>query len=73
MTNKKIDDYIFDTRDILGSGSFGIVFRAIDTKNNKNVALKMISKDKLLNDPSANNGVLSEIKIMKKLHSKNIV
>lgn len=38
-----------------------------------NVALKMIAKDKLLNDPSASNGVMAEIKIMRKLHNKNIV
>lgn len=33
----------------------------------------MISKDKLLRDQNANNGVMSEIKIMKKLNNKNIV
>ncbi|CAD8045924.1 unnamed protein product [Paramecium primaurelia] len=73
MTQKNIDHYSFNTKDVLGSGSFGTVFKAMDLKNCKYVALKMISKDKLLRDQNANNGVMSEIKIMKKLNNKNIV
>ena len=33
----------------------------------------MISKDKLLRDQNANNGVMNEIMIMKKLNNKNVV
>ncbi|CAD8051312.1 unnamed protein product [Paramecium sonneborni] len=73
MTQKQIDHYSFNTKDVLGSGSFGTVFRAMDHKNCRQVALKMISKDKLLRDQNANNGVMSEIKIMKKLNNKNVV
>ena len=48
MTEKTIDHYSFSTKEVLGSGAFGTVFKAIDIKSNKVVALKMISKDKVL-------------------------
>ncbi|CAD8048998.1 unnamed protein product [Paramecium sonneborni] len=73
MTEKNIDHYSFHTQDVLGVGSFGTVFQGIDLKSNRIVALKMIAKDNLLNDPKGQNGLMTEIKIMKKLNHKNIV
>ncbi|CAD8043843.1 unnamed protein product [Paramecium primaurelia] len=73
MTEKNIDHYSFHTSDVLGVGSFGTVFQGIDLKNNRYVALKMIAKDNLLNDPKGKSGLMTEIKIMKKLNHKNIV
>ncbi|CAK72388.1 unnamed protein product (macronuclear) [Paramecium tetraurelia] len=73
MTQKTIDQYVFNTKDVLGQGSFGVVFKATNKITGREVALKMISKDKMLKDQNAINGVKSEIWIMQKLNNKNIV
>ena len=73
MSEKKVDKYQFNNKDTLGAGAFGTVFRAVDTTNRKTYALKMISKSKVLNDDYAKEGLLSEIRIMKRLRSPNIV
>ena len=73
MTEKTIDHYSFSTKEVLGSGAFGTVFKAIDIKSKKVVALKMISKDKVLSQVQAKDGLMNEIKIMKRLTNPNIV
>jgi len=41
---KKVDKYSFHLNDILGSGTFGNVYKGKDDKTDKQVAIKIISK-----------------------------
>lgn len=44
MNEKTVDKYHFCTTDLIGRGAFGSVYRGIDTKLNKVVAIKMLQK-----------------------------
>ena len=51
---------------ILGEGAFSTVYKALDTRLNKPVAIKIISKGHLT--PKQFNNIKNEIKIMKRTH-----
>ena len=57
----------------LGKGAFGIVWKALDTKTNKHVAIKVISKEKLAMDEGNKARLAREVAIMKSLRHKNLV
>jgi len=44
MNEKTVDKYHFFTTDLIGRGAFGSVYRGMDTKLNKVVAIKMLQK-----------------------------
>lgn len=44
MNEKTVDKYHFYTNDEIGRGVFGTVYRGMDTKLNKVVAIKMLQK-----------------------------
>ena len=70
---KKIDKYQFNITNVLGQGSFGKVFKGVNTENGKYVAIKMIDKKMISKDEYLYKGLLQEIEVMKKLRSKFIV
>ncbi|KAM0950991.1 putative protein-serine/threonine kinase CMGC-CDK-CDK7 family [Dioscorea sansibarensis] len=58
-------------REILGEGTYGVVFKAIDTKTGKTVAIKKIRLGKY--KEGVNFTALREIKILKELKDPNII
>lgn len=66
---KKVGEYDFEK--LLGSGSFAQVFRGKHTKTGQIVAIKMISRDKIVN--SSTEIEKREIPILKMLNHENIV
>lgn len=60
---------IFDVREKLGEGSYGAVYKALDKRDGKLVALKVL----LLNSESDASELMKEIRILKDCHSKYIV
>lgn len=43
---KKIDNYIIDLGAKIGEGAFGEVFKGVEDKTNREVAIKVLSKKK---------------------------
>ncbi|KAM3142202.1 hypothetical protein pb186bvf_005611 [Paramecium bursaria] len=73
MTDKRIDKYIFNTKDQIGEGSYAKVYKGVNEKTQEKVAIKMLSKEVINADDYLREGLISEIKIMQKLKSPNIV
>ena len=46
IKKKKIEQYTVDLNTELGSGSYGTVYKGNDDKNNRPVAVKVLSKKK---------------------------
>ncbi|CAD8193869.1 unnamed protein product [Paramecium octaurelia] len=70
---RRLGDYQFDTKYLLGEGAFGKVYRGSKVTTNQDVAIKkidssMINKDKYLTD-----ALNQEVQIMKQLDHPNIV
>lgn len=57
---------------IIGSGSYAHVFRAVDTRNNRTVALKLIELDKC-SKHYKENFLRSEIRVIRQLSHENVV
>ena len=62
-------NFIFKEK--IANGSFGTVIHAIDTQNNKEVAIKIINKNGAKKDLISK--MKEEVSILKKLNHKNIV
>lgn len=58
-------------RELLGEGTYGVVFKAIDTKTGKTVAIKKIRLGKY--KEGVNFTALREIKLLKELEDPNII
>ncbi|KAI0501556.1 hypothetical protein KFK09_016501 [Dendrobium nobile] len=58
-------------RELLGEGTYGVVFKAIDTKSGKTVAIKRIRLGK--HKEGVNFTALREIKLLKELKDPNII
>jgi len=54
----------------VGTGSFGVVYRAIDSRTNEHVAIKQIKIDRKEGVPPTS---IREISILKSLDHRNIV
>lgn len=44
MTEKRIDKYLFNTKDQIGDGSYAVVYLGKNEKTGEKVAIKMLSK-----------------------------
>jgi calcium-dependent protein kinase len=73
MAEKKIDRFIYKESERIGSGSFGEVFRGRDETTGEIVAIKIVKKKLIMQDKYLEEGLKSEMSIMKKLKSPNIV
>ena len=69
---KNIGNYTYDLKDKLGEGTFGQVFKGKD-KQDKDVAIKVISRRIIDANKMMENSLYNEIEIMKALKSPNIV
>lgn len=73
-TLKKVDKYSFSlTVDLIGTGSFGKVYKGKNEETKEIAAIKMIDKKLLESDEYLQKGFSQEIAVMKKLKSVNIV
>ena len=71
-TNNKlvgIERYKFGSNDIIGKGSFGSVYKALDLNTNKNVALKQI----YFENDDEKSSIINEINLMKNIQSYNTI
>ena len=68
--NKRIGIYKYSEADVLGKGSFSIVYRGINTCTDETVALKVIDLEKHRNEEKH---LLRELEVMKELHHKHVV
>ena len=73
MGDKTIDRFKFNKNFKLGEGSFGEVFKGYEDESKLPVAVKVIPKKIIKQDKYLEDGLMSEIKIMQKLKSPNIV
>lgn len=69
-TSKKVADRYLK-REVLGEGTYGVVFKAIDTTTGKTVAIKKIRLGK--QKEGVNFTALREIKLLKELNDHNII
>lgn len=73
-TYKKIDNFFFDPTKILGKGAFGSVFKAYDeSRNNLEVACKMIPAAKLLESEDQYNLFMREVEVLRQIKGNHIV
>ena len=57
----------------LGAGGMGVVYKATDSQLGETIAIKTLRSDFLSNDPTALERFKSEIKLARKISSRNIV
>ncbi|XP_042516601.1 cyclin-dependent kinase D-1-like isoform X1 [Macadamia integrifolia] len=69
LTKKVADRYL--KREVLGEGTYGVVYKAIDTKTGQMVAIKKIRLGKY--KEGVNFTALREIKLLKELQDPNII
>ncbi|KAJ4713479.1 GPCR kinase [Melia azedarach] len=69
LSKKVADRYL--KREVLGEGTYGVVYKAIDTKTGQTVAIKKIRLGK--QKEGVNFTALREIKLLKELKSPNII
>ncbi len=72
-TKKKIGKYIIDLNEKLGEGASSVVYGAVGIETGEPVAVKVVSKNFVERDEYNKNAFISEIKIMKRLKSRNII
>ena len=64
-----IERYKFTSKNIIGKGGFGFVYKALDLKTNENVALKQI----YFENEEEKSSIINEINIMKNIGSYNSI
>ena len=64
-----IERYKFTTKDIIGKGGFGIVYKALDLNTGENVAIKQI----IFEDEEEKSSIINEINLMKSIGSYNSI
>ncbi|XP_073056398.1 cyclin-dependent kinase D-3-like [Primulina eburnea] len=69
LSKKVADRYL--KREVLGEGTYGVVFKAIDTKTGQTVAIKKIRLGK--QKEGVNFTALREIKLLKELKDENVI
>lgn len=74
MTSKKrIGKYVIFLGNQLGRGSYSDVYLGVDEETREEVAVKVLRKDKIMEDEYTKNAFQSEIQLNKKLKSPNII
>ena len=58
---------------VLGEGSFGKVYKAVNVKTNREVAVKQMSKKLIDTEPYLVNALKVEINVMKSLKGDHVV
>ncbi|XP_021693314.1 serine/threonine-protein kinase stk11 [Aedes aegypti] len=59
--------------DVLGEGSYGKVKEVLDSETLGRMAVKILTKRKLRRIPNGEQNVRSEIKLLRKLHHRNVI
>lgn len=72
---KKLGPFSFSLDDCLGAGSFGKVYKGVDTQKQPQVevAIKVLPRVLLDRDENLRENLFSEIKVMRSLSNPNIV
>lgn len=74
VSYKKIDNFFFDPTKALGKGAFGAVYKAYDeSRNNMEVAVKMVPAAKLLESEDQYNLFMREIEVLRQIRGNHIV
>ncbi|EGR29498.1 protein kinase domain protein, partial [Ichthyophthirius multifiliis] len=73
VKEKQIGDYSFLLNDKIGSGSFGKVYKGKNTNTQQKVAIKVLDKNEICMSEYLLQGLIMEIKILRKLKSEYIV
>lgn len=73
LYNALIELESYELKEIIGQGSFGIVFKAIEKATGQIVALKVIQKSKNLDDKKEQTNILREITVPRILNLPGIV
>ena len=69
MEKKENKRYNFTSNDLIGKGTFGNVYKSIDPKTNKKVAIKEIS----FNNDNEKEDINNEIYIMERIQSSHSI
>ena len=72
---KKVDNYVFNPHQgLLGKGAFAAVYKAYDeSKNHKEIAVKVVSAAKLLENEDQYSLFMREIEVLRQIKGENIV
>lgn len=71
---KRIDPFIYDPDTPISKGNFGTVYKAYDTsRQNKLVAVKVISSKKFMNDPALYDLFMREIAVLRQIKGPHVV
>jgi len=69
--SKIVKEYVLG--EVLGEGSYGKVYEALNTKTNQVVALKVAKRKNLQKIPNGEESVMKEIDILNSINQRNIV
>ena len=64
---------IYEPKELIGTGGFGIVYKVLDNRYNKFYALKLITKKKTIEIPKFKEAYEKEIEVMKNITNKYII
>ncbi|KAL4502139.1 hypothetical protein ABPG72_000374 [Tetrahymena utriculariae] len=67
------DDRFLIDQEVLGKGAFATVVKGLDLKNQQHIACKIVSKQKLKENPTLDNLFAQEIQLQRKLQSPYII
>jgi serine/threonine protein kinase len=70
---KRIGKYVIYMGNKIGSGSYSDVYLGIEEDTKEEIAVKVLRKDKIMEDEYTKNAFYAEIQINKKLKSPNII
>ncbi|EAR86906.1 Serine/Threonine kinase domain protein (macronuclear) [Tetrahymena thermophila SB210] len=71
--NLCFDDKFLIDKEVLGKGAFATVVKGLDLKNNQHIACKIVSKQKLKENPTLDNLFAQEIQLQRQLKSPYII
>ncbi len=63
----------YDVKEVLGVGGMGMVFKAVDSELGELIAIKVLKRDFVNEDPSALERFKSEIRLARRISHRNVV